>query len=154
MALDKTDKLLLHYLQQDSKMATKVIAVKLDLSVTAIYERIKKLEKSGYIEKYVAVLDRDKIDRNFVVFCQIKLIRHSHDYIQRFELDVKDLEEVLECYNVSGEYDYILKVIVRNMKAYRNFINDKLTTLNYIGSTHSTFIITEVKQQNVVSLTP
>ena len=88
MALDKTDKLLLHYLQQDSKMATKVIAVKLDLSVTAIYERIKKLEKSGYIEKYVAVLDRDKIDRNFVVFCQIKLIRHSHDYIQRFELDV------------------------------------------------------------------
>ena len=154
MALDKTDKLLLHYLQQDSKMATKVIAVKLDLSVTAIYERIKKLEKSGYIEKYVAVLDIDKIDRNFVVFCQIKLIRHSHDYIQRFELDVKDLEEVLECYNVSGEYDYILKVIVRNMKAYRNFINDKLTTLNYIGSTHSTFIITEVKQQNVVSLTP
>jgi len=154
MALDKTDKDLLYYLQQDSKMPTKAIAVRLDLSVTAVYERIKKLEKTGYIEKYIAVLDKDKIDRNFVVFCQIKLIRHSHDYIQKFEKDVEDLEEVLECYNVSGEYDYILKVIVKNMKAYRNFINDKLTTLNYIGSTHSTFIISEVKQQNVVSLTP
>ncbi len=154
MALDKTDKNLLHYLQEDSKMSTKIIALKLGLSVTAVYERIKKLEKSGYIKKYIAVLDKDKIDRNFVVFCQIKLIRHSHDYIMRFENDVKKFEEVLECYNVSGTYDYILKVIVKNMKAYRNFINDKLTTLNYIGSTHSTFILTEVKQQNVVSLTP
>jgi len=152
MALDKTDKKLLYYLQNDSKMATKVIASKLDLSVTAVYERIKKLEKTGFIKKYVAVLDKDKIDRNFIVFCQIKLIRHSHDYIQMFEKDVKDLDEVLECYNVSGEYDYILKVIVKNMKAYRNFINDKLTTLNYIGSTHSTFIISDVKQQSTVNL--
>jgi len=152
MALDKTDKKLLLYLQQDSKMATKAIAAKLDLSVTAVYERIKKLEKTGFIKKYVAVIDKEKIERNFIVFCQIKLIRHSHDYIQKFERDVKDLDEVLECYNVSGEYDYILKVIVKNMKAYRNFINDKLTTLNYIGSTHSTFIISDVKQQNTVNL--
>ena len=154
MALDKTDKDLLYYLQQDSKMSTKLMAIKLGLSVTAVYERIKKLEKSGFIKKYVAVLNKEKIDRNFVVFCQIKLIQHSHDYIMNFESDVKNFEEVLECYNVSGTYDYILKVIVKNMKAYRNFINNKLTTLNYIGSTHSTFILTEVKQQNIVSLTP
>jgi len=154
MALDNIDKNLLYYLQQDSKMATKIIAVKLGLSVTAVYERIKKLEKIGFIAKYVAILDKEKVDRNFVVFCQIKLIRHSHDYIMKFEKDVKSLNEVLECYNVSGEYDYILKVIVKNMKAYHNFINDKLTTLDYIGSTHSTFIITEVKQENIVSLTP
>jgi Lrp/AsnC family transcriptional regulator, leucine-responsive regulatory protein len=154
MALDNIDKNLLHYLQQDSKTSTKIIAVKLGLSVTAVYERIKKLEKIGFIEKYVAVLNKEKIDRNFIVFCQIKLIRHSHEFIMKFERDVKSLKEVLECYNVSGEYDYILKVIVKNMKAYRNFINDKLTTLDYIGSTHSTFIITEVKQENIVSLTP
>lgn len=154
MALDNIDKNLLYYLQQDSKMATKIIAVKLGLSVTAVYERIKKLEKIGFIAKYVAILDKEKVDRNFVVFCQIKLIRHSHDYIMKFEKDVKSLNEVLECYNVSGEYDYILKVVVKNMKAYHNFINDKLTTLDYIGSTHSTFIITEVKQENIVSLTP
>ena len=152
MGMDKTDKILLDCLQMDSKMATKAIAAKLDLSVTAVYERIKKLEKSGIISKYVAVLDKDKIDRNFVVFCQIKLVKHSHEYIQKFELDVKDLKEVLECYNISGEYDYFLKVIVKNMKAYRNFINDKLTRLKYIGSTHSTFIISEVKQYNVVDL--
>jgi len=152
MGMDKTDKILLDCLQMDSKMATKAIAAKLDLSVTAVYERIKKLEKSGIISKYVAVLDKDKIDRNFVVFCQIKLVKHSHDYIKKFELDVKDLKEVLECYNISGEYDYFLKVIVKNMKAYRNFINDKLTRLKYIGSTHSTFIISEVKQYNVVDL--
>ncbi len=154
MAFDNIDKNLLHYLQQDSKTSTKIIAVKLGLSVTAVYERIKKLEKIGFIEKYVAVLNKEKIDRNFIVFCQIKLIRHSHEFIMKFERDVKSLKEVLECYNVSGEYDYILKVIVKNMKAYRNFINDKLTTLDYIGSTHSTFIITEVKQENIVSLTP
>lgn len=154
MALDNIDKNLLYYLQQDSKMSTKIIAAKLGLSVTAVYERIKKLEKIGFIEKYVAVLNKEKVDRNFVVFCQIKLIRHSHEFIMKFERDVKSLNEVLECYNVSGEYDYILKVIVKNMKAYRNFINDKLTTLDYIGSTHSTFIISEVKQENIVSLTP
>lgn len=154
MALDITDKKLLNYLQMDSKMATKALAIKLDLSVTAVYERIKKLENGGIIEKYVAVLNRDKIEKNFVVFCQIKLVKHAHVYIEQFEKDVKDLEEVLECYNISGEYDYILKVIVENMKAYRKFINTKLTTLDYIGSTHSTFIISEVKQQNVVVLTP
>lgn len=154
MSLDLTDKKLLNYLQTDSKMATKALAQKLDLSVTAVYERIKKLENGGIIKKYVAVLNRDKIEKNFVVFCQIKLIRHSHDYIEQFESDVKNLEEVLECYNISGEYDYILKVIVENMKAYRKFINTKLTTLDYIGSTHSTFIISEVKQQNVIVLSP
>ncbi|MCF6213094.1 MAG: Lrp/AsnC family transcriptional regulator [Flavobacteriaceae bacterium] len=153
MALDTTDKKLLYYLQKDSKVAIKILASKLNLSVTAVYERIKKLEKSGVIEKYVAVLNKDKIDKNFIVFCQIKLIKHSHDYIQKFENDVLDFDEVLECYNIGGDYDYILKVIVENMQAYRNFINTKLTTLNYIGSTHSAFIISEIKQQNSVSLT-
>ena len=152
MALDSTDKRLLYFLQKDSKLTTKAIASQLDLSVTAVYERIKKLERSGIIEKYIAVLNKDKIDKNFVVFCQVKLIRHSHEYIKKFEGDVMELEEILECYNVSGEYDYILKIIVKNMNAYRNFLNTKLTTLDYIGSTHSKFIICEVKQQNIMNL--
>ena len=152
MHLDTIDKQLIQLLQQDSKATTKLLSLKLNLSPTAVYERIKKLEKSGVVEKYVAVINKEKVDRGFVVLCHIKLIQHSNEYITKFEYDVVQLEEVLECFNVSGDYDYILKVVVKNMKAYRAFINTKLTKLKYIGSTHSTFIISELKNSTDIIL--
>lgn len=152
MKLDKTDNDILSYLQKDSKIAIKQLSVYLNLSNTAIYERIKKLEKNGVIEKYVAIVNKEKIDRSFVVFCQIKLIQHKHEYVKKFEKEVVKFDEVLECYNVSGEYDYILKIVVKNMKAYREFLNNKLTTLDHISSTHSTFIINEMKNTFVIDL--
>ncbi len=152
MKLDKTDNDILSYLQKDSKIAIKQLSVYLNLSNTAIYERIKKLEKNGVIEKYVAIVNKEKIDRSFVVFCQIKLIQHKHEYVKKFEKEVVKFDEVLECYNVSGEYDYILKIVVKNMKAYREFLNSKLTTLDHISSTHSTFIINEMKNTFVIDL--
>jgi len=152
MQFDTIDKNLIKYLQDDCKKTTKELSVRLKLSATAIYERIKKLEKAGVIEKYVAIIDKEKIEKAFMVFCQIKLIQHKREYVNKFENDVVQFNEVLECYNISGDYDYILKVVVKNMKAYRNFINDKLTTLDYISSAHSTFIINELKNSLEIRL--
>ena len=152
MSLDSIDRKLLFLLQKDSKVTTKQLSLKLDLSVTAVYERIKKLERGGVIEKYVAVVNKEKVEKSFVVFCHIKLVQHSNEYITKFESEVVQLVEVLECFNVSGDYDYILKVVVKNMKAYREFINTKLTKLQHIGSTHSTFIISELKNSTEIQV--
>jgi len=152
MTLDPTDKKLLSLLQSDSKQTTKELSLKLNLSVTAVYERIKKLEREGIIEKYVVLVNRNKIQKGFVVFCHIKLIQHSRDFLTTFESEVGKLSEVLECFHVSGDYDYILKVCVENMEAYREFMVTKLTTLQHIGSTHSTFMISEVKNTTAFSL--
>ena len=149
MALDAIDKKLLFLLQTDTKKTTKELSLKLNLSVTAVYERIKKLERDGIIEKYVALLNKSKIDKNFVVFCHIKLQQHTKDFIAQFEKQVIQLDEVLECFHVSGDYDYILKVCLKNMDEYRSFLVTKLTTLQHIGSTHSTFMIGEVKNSTV-----
>lgn len=145
MTLDTIDKKLLKLLQEDSKRTTKELSLKLDLSVTAVYERIKKLEREKIIEKYVALLDRNKIQKGFVVFCHLKLMQHTKEFISQFEKEVIKLTEVLECFHVSGDYDYILKICVENMEEYREFMVTKLTTLQHIGSTHSTFMIGEVK---------
>lgn len=152
MKIDETDKKLINILQTDSKTTTKKIANSLNLSVTAIYERIKKLENKGVIERYIAIINKEKIKRDFVVFCQVKLIQHHHSHINEFEKDVLQFNEVLECYNISGSYDYLLKIAVENMRSYRNFINFKLTTINHISSTQSTFIIDEVRNSTAVLL--
>lgn len=145
MTLDTIDKKLLKLLQEDSKRTTKELSLKLDLSVTAVYERIKKLERGGIIKKYVALLDRNTIQKGFVVFCHLKLMQHTKEFISQFEKEVVQLNEVLECFHVSGDYDYILKICVENMEEYREFMVTKLTSLQHIGSTHSMFMIGEVK---------
>jgi len=152
MILDKIDIAILNLLQKNAKLTTKTLSEKLFLSTTAIYERIKKLEKLGVIHKYVAIVNPDKVNINFVVLCQVKLVQHNHKFIERFEKEVMQFNEVLECYNISGDYDYQLKVVVKDMQAYRNFLNTKLTTLDYIGSTYSTFIISEVKSSTAIHL--
>ncbi|WP_396601314.1 Lrp/AsnC family transcriptional regulator [Algibacter sp. R77976] len=151
MIFDSTDKKLLEHLQKDSKQTNKELSNKLGLSVTAVYERIKKLEREGYINSYVAVVDKEKVGRNFVVFCHVKLVQHSQEFVKRFEKEVTSINEVLECYHLSGDYDYLLKIIVKNMAEYREFMVNKLTNLNHIGSTHSMFVITEVKYTNAIS---
>ncbi|WP_298119515.1 Lrp/AsnC family transcriptional regulator [Flavobacterium sp.] len=150
--MDATDKKLLQLLQNDTKKTTKELSLKLNLSVTAVYERIKKLEREGIIDKYVALLNRNKINKGFVVFCHIKLIQHSKDFLTKFESEVVQLTEVLECFHVSGDYDYILKICVKDMEEYREFMVTKLTTLQHIGSTHSTFMIGEVKNTTVFTV--
>jgi Lrp/AsnC family leucine-responsive transcriptional regulator len=150
--MDAIDKKLLMLLQEDSTKTTKELSIKLNLSVTAVYERVKKLEREGVVSKYVALLDRNKLKKSFVVFCHLKLIQHTKEYLTKFEQEVTRLDEVLECYHVSGDYDYILKIFVENMEEYREFMVTKLTTLQHIGSTHSTFMISEVKNTTIITL--
>lgn len=150
--MDIIDKKLLGLLQQDTKKTTKELSMVLNLSVTAVYERIKKLEREGVISKYVALLDRNKVEKAFVVFCHIKLIQHTKDFVTTFESEIVKLDEVLECFHVSGDYDYILKVHVKDMDEYREFMITKLTGLKHIGSTHSSFMIGEVKNTTAFTM--
>jgi Lrp/AsnC family leucine-responsive transcriptional regulator len=150
--LDSIDKKLIHLLQNDSKQTTKQLSLQLNLSVTAVYERIKKLENNKVIEKYVAIINKNKIEKSFMVFCHIKLIQHSREYVTTFEREVLKLVEVSECFHVSGDYDYILKIYVKNMDEYRDFMVTKLTAIKYIGSTHSTFAIEQVKNTTAINL--
>ncbi len=150
--LDTIDKKLINLLQQDSKQTTKQLSLQLNLSVTAVYERVKKLENQKVIEKYVAIVNKNKIEKSFLVFCHIKLMQHSKEYLNTFEYEVLKLEEVSECFHVSGDYDYILKVYVKDMDAYRNFVVTKLTAIKHIGSTHSTFAIEQVKNTTAIKL--
>lgn len=148
--LDIKDKKLLILLQTDAKKTTKQLAQELDLSVTAVFERIKKLEKQKVISKYVALLNNEKIQKSFVVLCHVKLIQHRKDYISQFENEIAKFPEVLECFHVSGDYDYILKICVRDIQEYREFMVEKLTNLQQIASTKSSFMIKEVKNSTVV----
>lgn len=152
MVLDEIDKKILELVQNDSKKTTKELSIKLNLSVTAVYERVRKLEREGIIEKYVAIVNKSKVEKGFLVFCHLKLIQHSREYIQIFEKEVAQLSEVVECYHVSGDYDYILKIVVKDMEAYRQFLINKLTSLSHIGSTHSTFMIDEIKNTTQIVL--
>lgn len=152
MKLDQLDKRLLELLQNDSKKTTKAYAIQLGLSTTAIYERIKRLERGGAIRSYVALVDKAIVNRNFTVFCHVKLIQHVKDNIAQFEAQVMRLQEVVECHHLSGDYDYLLKIHVKDMDAYRHFMVNKLTTMNHIGSTQSSFTIKEVKHSTAIPL--
>lgn len=152
MILDTIDKQLLGFLQQDCKQTNKELSNKLNLSVTAVYERVRKLEKEKIIKDYVALANKEKIDKSFVAFCHIKLIQHAQEYVIKFEREVANLTEVLECYHVSGDYDYLLKVLVKDMEAFREFMVNKLTNINHIGSTHSMFVINEVKHTTAINV--
>ncbi|MDX1365494.1 Lrp/AsnC family transcriptional regulator [Arenibacter latericius] len=152
MKLDDTDFKLLGLLQEDSKRTTKEYALILGLSVTAAYERIKRLEKTGVITRYVALVDKKKVNKSFVVLCHVKLTQHTKEHIAQFEREVLKLKEVVECLHISGDYDYILKIYVGNMEEYRDFMVTKLTALNHIGSTQSAFVIEEVKNSTEISL--
>jgi len=148
--LDQTDISLLKYLQEDSTLTTKELALKLHLTPTPVHERIKRLEKDGYIKKYVALLDNQKLNKGLVVFCNVTLRQHQKDIGKKFVKDIISLKEVTECYNTSGDYDFMLKVMVKDMPEYQNFIMNKLASIENIGSTHSMFVMGEIK--NTTSL--
>ena len=152
MKLDALDLSILKLLQKNSKLTNKALSTHLSLSVTAVYERIKKLEKTGIIKGYVALLSKEKLEQSFVAFCHVKLIQHTQDNVKQFEKEVIKIDEVLECYHLSGDFDYLLKVHVKDMESYRNFMIEKLTNLNHIGSTHSMFMINEVKHTTALNI--
>ncbi|MCR6640129.1 MAG: Lrp/AsnC family transcriptional regulator [Sporocytophaga sp.] len=143
--LDDLDIRLLKLLQKDSTLTTKELANKLNLTPTPVHERIKRLERDGYVRKYVALLDNQKLNMGLVVFCNVTLKQHEKGIGKKFVNDIVSLKEVTECYNVSGQYDFMLKVMVKDMPEYQNFIMNKLASIENIGSTHSVFVMGEIK---------
>lgn len=143
--LDKTDLQILRILQDNSKLTTKELAAQVNLSTTPVFERLKRLESEGYIKKYIAVLDAEKLNYGFVVFCSVKLRRLNHDIAGEFVRVIQDIPEVSECYNISGEYDYLLKIHAPDMKYYQEFILNVLGTIDSLGSLTSTFVMADVK---------
>lgn len=150
--LDKTDLQILRILQKNAKLTTKELAARINLSTTPVFERQKRLEADGYIKKYVAVLDAEKLNRGFVVFCSVKLSRLNRDIAADFTRIIQEIPEVAECYNVSGEYDYLLKIHAPDMKYYQEFLLNVLGTIESLGSLRSTFVMAEVKHEHGVGI--
>jgi len=143
--VDNIDLQILNILHNDSNVTTKELAQMVNLSASPVFERVKRLEKKGYIKKYIAILDAEKLNQGFTVFCNIKLKLHDRSIGHRFVSDIMEIDEIVECYNISGDYDFLLKVTVRDMKHYQDFVFNKLGSVDSIGSTHSTFVMAEIK---------
>ena len=143
--LDTVDIQILRTLQENARLTTKELAARVHLSTTPVFERLKRLESNGFIKKYIAVLDAEKLNQGFVVFCNVKMHRMSHDIAEQFSQMVKGIPEVTECYNVSGSFDYLLKVHAANMKYYREFVLNVLGGIEGLGSIESTFVMDTIK---------
>ena len=145
--MDAIDKRILMVLQNDAKANIKIIAEKSGLSVTPTFARIKKLEQLGYIKKYVALLDEVKIGKSIQVFCQVTLSIHSKEVIDNFKKQIAKLHDVMGCYHVSGNYDFLLKIAVKDMNEYQQFAVEKLSVIEGISNVQSTFVLEEIKNE-------
>ncbi|MBW4742300.1 Lrp/AsnC family transcriptional regulator [Prevotella melaninogenica] len=150
--LDETDRKILRILQRNSDLTVKELAAKLHLSTSPTFERQKRLERDGYIERYMAVVNPHKVGNGIMVLCNIRLKQHSQKLIQEFMDVVQNLEEITECYNTSGDYDFLIKVYAHDMKSYQQFMLNTLGTINCIGSLHSIFVIDETKNTHGVPI--
>lgn len=154
MILDKTDVQILELLQSDALLTNKELADKLGKTVTPVYERIRRLENEGYIARYCAIVDKNKVGKNLVAFTNVQLRQHAQSILLSFEKAIVKFEEVMECYHMTGMYDYLLKVVVTDMNEYQSFIVNKLAKLADIGTVQSSFVMTEVKHETAYKIKP
>ncbi|HMO34344.1 MAG TPA: Lrp/AsnC family transcriptional regulator [Lacibacter sp.] len=152
--LDATDIGILRLLQYDARLTNKELADKLGKSINPIYERVRRLEKEGYIQRYVALVDRNKIDKPLVAFTNVQLKEHAHSMLKDFEQAIVNFEEVMECHHMTGIYDYLIKIVVQDMNEYQDFIVNKLARLPNIGTVQSGFVMTEIKHETAYALRP
>ena len=150
--LDEIDLQILRILQKNAKLTTKELAEAVHLTPTPVFERQKRLERQGYIRKYVAVLDPEKLGQGLLVFCKVKLKQINREIADVFMHRIQRIDEVTECYNTSGDYDYLLKVRARDMKHYQEFILNKLGVIESVGAIESTFVMSEVKRNTGINL--
>ena len=148
--LDDIDLQILRTLQKNAKLTTKELADAVHLTPTPVFERQKRLERQGYIKKYVAILDPEKLNQSLQVslqvYCKVKLKQINHEIADAFTRRIMRIPEVTECYNTSGNYDYLLKVRAANMKQYQEFVLNKLGEIESLASIESTFVMSEIKQ--------
>jgi DNA-binding Lrp family transcriptional regulator len=142
--LDDIDLKILRILQNDSKKTTKEIADSINLSSSPVHERIKKLEKNGYIKKYVALLNKKKIGKPITAICMVSLRYHHEGFIDKFERQIKALEEIQECYHMAGKVDFFLKINLEGLESYHDFVRSKLSKIENIGILESYFVLKEI----------
>ncbi|MBR2239494.1 MAG: Lrp/AsnC family transcriptional regulator [Prevotella sp.] len=150
--LDEIDLQILKTLQKNAKLTTKELAEAVHLTPTPVFERQKRLERQGYIKKYVAVLDPEKLGMGLQVYCKVKLKQINREIAESFARRIMRIAEVTECYNTSGAYDFLLKVRARDMKQYQEFILTKLGEIESVGSIESMFVMSEVKQNYGITI--
>lgn len=150
--LDATDRRIINLLEQDAKMTIKDIASNLKMSTTPIFDRIKRLEKTGYIKGYTAIVDSKMMGFNLIAFCTVTLETHHKEHITQFVEDVQELKEVIECYHIAGLFDYLLKIYAKDMNDYQKFITDKLASIKNIGKVQSSFVMTEIKSERALPM--
>ena len=150
ISLDATDKQILMLLQENSKMNIKEIALKIGLTNSPTYDRIKRLEKLSIIKGYTAEVNKEKIGLDLVVFCQVTLQVHSKKLITQFENSVSKMTEVLGCYHVAGNFDYLLKIVTPDIKSYQLFLKNKLSVLESVANVQSNFVMSEVKESSIL----
>ncbi|NAW51982.1 winged helix-turn-helix transcriptional regulator [Elizabethkingia argentiflava] len=150
--LDDKNKQILEILQQDAKLSVKEIASRIQLSFTPTYERIKNMEESGIISKYVALIDRQKIGLKVAAYCNVTLKEQSKQALMKFEEAIKDIPEIVETISVSGNYDYMLKVVATDIDSYNKFIINTISNLPNIGQYHSSIVMTEIKKETAFKI--
>jgi len=148
--LDDKDLAILRLLQKDSKLSIRDIASRINLSATPTHERIKRLEKSGVIKEYTAILDRKKINKGMMVICMVALTAHNKKTAIAFIEKVSKLKEVVEFYNISGDFDFMLKILSPNMDAFHEFFLNQLSEIEGIGQTKSIFVMNSIKETSQI----
>ena len=150
--LHPTDVRILEAVQRDGSMTTQQIADHISISQSPCWRRINRLEEQGLIERKVTLLDREKLGMEVVVFATINLTMQGRDNLEDFEREVEILPEVMECYTMAGTWDYMLKIVVKNIRHYEMFVREKLTKLAHIREVHSHIAVTEIKNSTVLPL--
>ena len=145
-SLDKKDMAILKLLQENARVTVKEISAKIHLSTTPVHERIKRMEESGVIKQYVTLLDHSKVKKGLIVICYVSLKEHSKNAGNKFIKTIHELTEVTECYNISGEFDFMLKVICEDMNRYYDFHVNKLSNIENMGHVQSIFVMGIIKQ--------
>ncbi len=146
VALDNKDLAILKLLQQNARITVKEISEQIHLSTTPVHERIKRMEESGVIKQYATLLDHNKVKKGLMVICYVSLKQHDKTAGGKFIKRIHELNEVIECYNISGEFDFMLKVVAESMDAYYDFHVNKLSQAENIGHVQSVFVMGVIKQ--------
>ena len=150
--LNSLDIKILDLLQQDASLTSQQIAERINLSQSPCWRRIQRLREEGLIERQVALLNREKLGMEVVVFATVNLANQGRRYLEAFEEQVKHFPEVLECYTMAGSWDYMLKIVARDIRHYERFIREQLTDLEHIGEIHSHIAVTEIKNSTQLPL--
>jgi Lrp/AsnC family transcriptional regulator, leucine-responsive regulatory protein len=148
--LDKKDLEILRLLQENSKLTVRDIAEKIHLSATPTHERIKRMERDGVIRQYVALLNNRLVNRGIMVICQVTLKDHDKRTAKGFIQSITSFPEVIECYNISGEFDFLLKIVSSSMESFHKFYVNRLSEIKGIGQTKSSFVMDVIKETHEV----